>query len=93
MESTRSLYVEMLEELGSLGFNNDQDKDLIRRARIVLEHVDKTKQAWPVELPSQPSLDDWRVVAANREATVEYLVESGIIDKHGHLTPAYSQDG
>lgn len=90
MDTVRSLYIEMLEELEVFGWDDDYSNGLQQRAAAALEHVDKTNQPWPVLTPDQPPAAIWKQIAANRQAALDYLVKLGILDTSGRLTPAYT---
>jgi hypothetical protein len=91
MDTMRSLYIEMLEELEVFGWDDDYSSGLQRRAAAALEHVDATRQPWPVLTPDQPPAAIWKQLAGNRQAIVDHLVEIGILDRFGSLTPAYTE--
>lgn len=86
----RSIFVELIEELEVFDFDDDYSADLLRRAKAALEHVDQTKQPWPVLTPDQPPAAIWKQIAANRQAVLEHLVALGIMDESGKLTPDYN---
>lgn len=86
----RSIFVELIEELEVFDFDDNYSADLLRRAKAALEHVDQTKQPWPVLTPDQPPAAIWKQIAANRQAALDHLVALGILDESGKLTPDYS---
>lgn len=90
MADLRSIFVELIEELEVFDFDDDYSADLLRRAKAALEHVDQTKQPWPILTPDQPPAAIWKQIASNRQAALDYLVELGILDTSGRLTPAYT---
>lgn len=90
MTDLRSIFVELIEELELFDFDDNYSADLLRRAKAALEHADQTKQPWPVLTPDQPPAAIWKQIAANRQAALDYLVELGILDTSGRLTPAYT---
>jgi hypothetical protein len=92
MDSIRSLYVEMLEELEVFSSDDQYSLDLQRRAAAALEHADSTKQPWPIQLPAQPPLEAWMEVAKNREASLTYLKDAGILGADGELVPHLRPD-
>ena len=90
MDSIRSLYVEMLEELELFGWDDTYSNGLQQRAAAALEHADNTNQPWPVLTPDQPPAAAWKQLTANREAALSYLIQIGILDDSGCLTSDYS---
>lgn len=92
MESIRSLYIEMMQELEIFGFDDDYSADLQKRAKAALEHADETGQPWPVVIADQPSWQDWRQAMTNREAALHYLKMAGIVGADGQLVPHLRPD-
>jgi hypothetical protein len=92
MDSIRSLYVEMLEELEVFGFDDDYSADLQRRAKAALEYANQSGQPWPITTVNQPPLEDWRQAMTNREAALHYLKMAGIVGADGQLVPHLRSD-
>lgn len=90
MVDLRSIFIELIEELEVFDFNDDYSTDLLRRAKAALEHVDLTRQPWPVLMPDQPPAAIWKQLATNRQAALDNLMALGILDHTGCLTPAYT---